>query len=78
MLANGAAVGATSAVVGTAVGLAAWLAFAPALQYITNRRVNRFDLPWWAIAAPRIAGCAAPLPHRRRTLEIWGKTPSTC
>ena len=51
MLANGAAVGAAAAVVGTGVGLAGWFAFAPRLEGVIQRRVDRFDLPWWAIAA---------------------------
>ncbi|HTW18778.1 MAG TPA: FtsX-like permease family protein [Mycobacteriales bacterium] len=51
MLANGAAVGATSAILGAAVGIAAWFALAPALQSLINQRIDRFDLPWWAIAA---------------------------
>jgi putative ABC transport system permease protein len=50
MLANGAAVGATAAAVGAAIGLAAWLAFAPSLQSVVAHRINRFNLPWWAIA----------------------------
>jgi putative ABC transport system permease protein len=51
MLANGAAVGASAAVAGTVVGLAAWLAFVPTLESLSGHRVDRFDLPWWAIAA---------------------------
>jgi putative ABC transport system permease protein len=51
MLANGAVVGAVAAAVGAAVGLAGWLAFAPRLETIAERRIYRFDLPWWAIAA---------------------------
>ncbi len=50
MLANGAAVGGTAAVVGAAIGLVAWFALTPALQSLTNQRIDRFDLPWWAIA----------------------------
>ena len=50
MLANGAAVGASAAVIGTAVGLTAWFAFVPTLQSIASHRVDRFALPWWAIA----------------------------
>jgi len=49
MLANGAAVGGTAAVVGAALGLGAWFALTPALQSLTNQRIDRFDLPWWAI-----------------------------
>jgi putative ABC transport system permease protein len=49
MLANGAAVGASAAVVGAAVGLAAWFLFVPTLQSITEHRIDRFALPWGAI-----------------------------
>ncbi|MDP9074890.1 MAG: FtsX-like permease family protein, partial [Actinomycetota bacterium] len=51
MLANGAAVGLTSAVIGAAVGLVAWLALAPSLQSTVAHRIDRFHLPWWAIVA---------------------------
>jgi putative ABC transport system permease protein len=54
MLANGAAVGAVSAVVGTLVGLVAWMAFLPTLQSISGHRIDRFALPWWAIAAAMV------------------------
>ncbi len=51
MVANGAAVGATAAIVGTATGLVAWFAFVPTLRSISHHRVDPFALPWWAIAA---------------------------
>jgi putative ABC transport system permease protein len=51
MVANGAAVGATAAVVGIVVGIAGWFAFVPTLQSLSGHRVDRFDLPWPAIAA---------------------------
>jgi putative ABC transport system permease protein len=50
LLANGAAVGITAAVVGTAAGLAGWFIFAPHLERLTEHRIDRFNLPWWAIA----------------------------
>jgi len=49
LLANGAVVGAVAAVTGTAVGLAGWFAFSPHLETIVGHRIDRFDLPWWAI-----------------------------
>jgi ABC-type histidine transport system ATPase subunit len=49
MLANGAAVGATAALVGTTVGVLGWLAVAPRLETIATHRIDRFDMPWWAI-----------------------------
>ena len=51
MLASGAAVGATAAIVGTLVGLTAWFAFVPTLRSISEHRVDPFALPWWAIAS---------------------------
>jgi putative ABC transport system permease protein len=51
MVANGAAVGATAAIVGTATGMVAWFAFVPTLRSISQHRVDPFALPWWAIAA---------------------------
>src|SRR5205814_7392864 len=47
MLASGAAVGATAAVVGTVVGLGGWFAFVPTLRSIAEHRVDPFALPWW-------------------------------
>jgi putative ABC transport system permease protein len=51
MLANGAAVGVSAALIGTVVGLAGWLAFEPSLASITAHRIDRFALPWWAVGA---------------------------
>ena len=51
MVANGALVGSVGAVTGSALGLGLWLAFAPRLESLIGRRVDRFDLPWWAIGA---------------------------
>lgn len=51
VLANGAVVGIVGAGIGAALGLAAWLAFAPRLEPLIEQRVARFALPWWAIGA---------------------------
>jgi putative ABC transport system permease protein len=51
MLVNGAAVGVVSAAVGAAVALAAWLGFASSLETPAGHRIDRFDVPWWLIAA---------------------------
>jgi putative ABC transport system permease protein len=51
LLANGAAVGAIAAVVGTTAGLAAWVVFAPTLESAVDHRIDRLSLPWWVIAA---------------------------
>ena len=54
MMANGAVVGAASALLGTTAGVVLWIAFAPTFESITNHRVDRFDLPWWAIGATMV------------------------
>jgi putative ABC transport system permease protein len=51
MIANGAAVGVVAALAGAALGLAGWIAIAPSFVKIAGHRVDRFNLPWWAIAA---------------------------
>jgi putative ABC transport system permease protein len=50
LLANGAIVGAIAALVGGAVGLAAWVVFAPTLESAVDHRIDRLSLPWWLIA----------------------------
>ena len=50
MLADGGAVGVVGAVAGGVVGLGAWFAFVPTLQSMSNHRIDRFALPWWAVA----------------------------
>jgi putative ABC transport system permease protein len=75
MVASGALVGVVGALIGTAVGLAAWSAYAPSLQASVEHRVEWSNLPWWAIAtaivlailtavaaASRPAGAAARIP----------------
>jgi putative ABC transport system permease protein len=51
MLANGVLVGAVAAAVGTAAGLAAWVALAPRLETAAGHRIDRFAVPWWLVAA---------------------------
>ena len=54
MLANGAVVGVVGAVVGTAIGLAGWLAFAPKFETIVGHRIDRLAVPWWAIGTAMV------------------------
>jgi len=51
LVANGALVGAAAAVLGTVVGLALWIAFAPTLEPLVDHRIARLSLPWGLIAA---------------------------
>jgi putative ABC transport system permease protein len=51
MLVNGAAIGAVAAVLGTVVGIAAWLLVADRVEVSAGHRIDRFDLPWATLAA---------------------------
>ena len=61
MLANGAAVGTTSALAGAVVGLGAWFLLAPHLEGAAAHRIGRFDLPWWPIATAGLLAVATSL-----------------
>ncbi|GAA2642754.1 FtsX-like permease family protein [Paractinoplanes durhamensis] len=50
MVANGAVVGTVGAVAGAVTGLVVWMAFAPTLEPLLGRRIDRFDLPWLPVA----------------------------
>jgi putative ABC transport system permease protein len=50
MIVDGLVVGVAGALAGTALGLAAWLGYAPTLQQATGHVVDPASLPWWAIA----------------------------
>ena len=59
LLANGATVGAIAAVAGTALAVAGWIAVGPWLERATHHRIDRFDLPWWLIAAGMLLAVGA-------------------
>jgi putative ABC transport system permease protein len=66
MVANGATVGTVAAVLGTVLGFAGWLAYAPHLQATTYHRVVWTALPWWLIVtAPVLAVVTSVLAARR-------------
>ncbi len=58
LLANGAVVGAVAAMTGTTVGLAGWFAFSPRLERLAAHRIDRFQLPWWAILVAMLLAVA--------------------
>ncbi|HEY1737281.1 MAG TPA: FtsX-like permease family protein, partial [Acidimicrobiia bacterium] len=49
MLANGAAVGVTSAVVGGLLGVLVWLAIYRSIETVVDHRIDPFGLPWFAV-----------------------------
>jgi putative ABC transport system permease protein len=57
MLANGAVVGLVAATAGVVAGLVGWLVFAPLLQSIVEHEIDRFAVPWWAIALAWVLAC---------------------
>jgi putative ABC transport system permease protein len=59
LLANGAVVGATAALIGALAGLAGWAAFVPRLETIVEHRIETFGLPWWEVAAAIVLAVAA-------------------
>ncbi len=58
MVANGAAVGVAAALVGTVVGLVVWIAVAPVVEPVAERRIDRFDVPWWVVAVGMVLAVA--------------------
>ena len=54
MVANGVVVGVVGAVTGAALGLVTWVALAPRFEKLVGHRIDRFHLPWWAIAAAMV------------------------
>ena len=58
MVANGALIGAVAAAVGAGIGLAGWLLVVPALEPVVGHRIERFNVPWWLVAAAVILAVA--------------------
>jgi putative ABC transport system permease protein len=51
LLADGAVVGVVAALIGTALGLAAWFIAAPRLENAAGHRIDATQVPWWLVAA---------------------------
>jgi putative ABC transport system permease protein len=65
LLANGAFVGAISALFGALAGVGLWLAAASALESATDHRIDRFSLPWGLIGLTAVFAVLAA------TLAAW-------
>jgi putative ABC transport system permease protein len=59
LLANGAVVGATAALIGAVAGLVCWAAFVPHLETIVEHRIDTLGLPWWEVVAAILLAVAA-------------------
>jgi putative ABC transport system permease protein len=75
MMANGLLVGVAGALAGTAVGLAAWLAYAPRLRQATGHVVDPANLPWWAFAAGIVFAITTPVLASRRPAKTMAAVP---
>jgi putative ABC transport system permease protein len=61
MLANGTAVGAVGAALGSALGLGVWFSSKPAFEHLVGHRIDPFALPWWAVLAGALLAVLAAL-----------------
>ena len=59
LVANGTIVGAIGTVIGTTIGIGAWILAAPTVERAVNHRVDRFDLPVLMIAVVVLAAIVA-------------------
>jgi putative ABC transport system permease protein len=75
MVANGGLVGLVAAMVGAAVGLAAWFAYAPRLQVSTGHRVDPLHLPWWVIGTGVVLAVGTALLAARRPARAVARMP---
>ncbi len=75
MIANGLVVGATAALAGAVLGLAAWIAYAPTLQRDTGHVVDAAHLPWWAFAIGIVLAIATSALASRRPAKTMAAVP---
>jgi putative ABC transport system permease protein len=75
MIVNGLVVGVAGAVAGAVLGLAAWFAYAPALQQSTGHVIDAANLPWWAIAIGVVLAIATSVLASRRPAKTMAAVP---
>ncbi|MBO0823633.1 MAG: hypothetical protein J2P27_07205, partial [Actinobacteria bacterium] len=75
MIAGGLVTGVVGALAGTALGLAAWLTYAPTLQRATGHVVNATHLPWWAFAIGILLAIATSALASRRPAKTMAAVP---
>ncbi|HEX6236885.1 MAG TPA: FtsX-like permease family protein [Acidimicrobiales bacterium] len=59
VVADGAAVGAVAAIIGTVVGFVGWIGLAPRLEAVARHRIDRLDLPWPQVGLAMLLAVAA-------------------
>ena len=75
MVAGGLVVGATAALAGAVLGLAAWFAYAPTVQRDTGHAVDAAHLPWWAFAIGIVLAIATSALASRRPAKTMAAVP---
>jgi len=75
MIAGGLAVGATAALAGAVLGLAAWIAYAPTVQRDTGHVVDAARLPWWVFAIGIVLAIATSALASRRPAKTMAAVP---
>ncbi len=75
MIVNGLVVGVAAAIAGTALGLAAWFAYAPTLQQATGHVVDPASLPWWAIAIGAVFAIVTSVLASRNPAKAMAAVP---
>jgi putative ABC transport system permease protein len=75
MVANGAAIGFTAAIVGAVLGFGAWLAYVPFLRTATGHQVDPLNLPWWAIAVGMVLAIVTSVLAARRPARTAARIP---
>src|SRR5215471_5786031 len=75
MIAGGLVVGATAALAGAVLGLAAWITYAPTLQRDTRHVVDAAHLPWWAFAIGVVLAIVTSALASRRPAKAMAAVP---
>jgi putative ABC transport system permease protein len=75
MIVNGLVVGVAGALAGTALGLVAWLGYAPTLQQATGHVVDPASLPWWAIASGAVFAIVTSVLAARNPAKAMAAVP---
>jgi putative ABC transport system permease protein len=75
MIAGGLVVGATAALAGAVLGLAAWIAYAPTVQRDTGHAVDAANLPWWAFGIGIVLAVATSALASRRPAKTMAAVP---
>ncbi|MFC0533965.1 FtsX-like permease family protein [Phytohabitans kaempferiae] len=77
LLANGAAVGVASSVVGAVAGVLVWFAATPRFETAAGHRIDRLDLPWWQIAVALLLAVLTATAAAWRPARAAGRVPIT-